>query len=149
MIVNFQLDGRAVSVTGDWNRSLLSSLREDLNVSSAKPGCEIGRCGACTVLLDGDPVNACLIPLGQLEGCAVTTVQGLPANIRDQIAQMLEDLHAAQCGYCINGLTVMLAWLQTQKLGDDDPKLLLSGNLCRCSAQAALSQSLQNTASIY
>jgi aerobic carbon-monoxide dehydrogenase small subunit len=148
MIVNFQLDGRAVSVTGDWNRSLLSGLREDLNVSSAKPGCEIGRCGACTVLLDGDPVNACLIPLCQLEGRAVTTVQGLPANTRAHITEILENLHAAQCGYCISGLTVMLAWLQTQRLGEDDPKLLLSGNLCRCSAQAALSQFLKDAASI-
>jgi carbon-monoxide dehydrogenase small subunit len=149
MIVNFQLDGRVVSVTGDWNRSLLSSLREDLKVSSAKPGCEIGRCGACTVLLDGEPVNACLIPLGQLEGRAVTTVQGLTADTRDHIATILENLHAAQCGYCISGLTVMLAWLQTQRLADDDPKLLLSGNLCRCSAQAALSQSMKDATSIY
>lgn len=144
MIVNFHLDGRAVSVTGDWNRSLLSSLREDLNVAAAKPGCEIGRCGACTVLLDGEPVNACLLPLGQLEGHAVTTAQGLPPDTRDRIGLMLEDLHAAQCGYCINGLTVMLAWLQSQKPDDDDPRLLLSGNLCRCSAQAALSQALRH-----
>ena len=68
MIAAFHLDGREVTVESDWNRSLLSILREQLDLTSAKPGCEIGRCGACTVLLDGDPVNSCLVPLAHVEG---------------------------------------------------------------------------------
>lgn len=143
MIAAFHLDGREVTVESDWNRSLLSILREELDVTSAKPGCEIGRCGACTVLLDGDPVNSCLVPLAHVEGRTVTTAGGLPAEAVDHITERLDDLHAAQCGYCINGLLVMLVWLQAHEEGSVDPSLLLAGNLCRCSAQAALAQSLE------
>ena len=143
MIAAFHVDGREVTIEGDWNRSLLSILREDLDLQSAKPGCEIGRCGACTVLLDGDPVNACLVPLARLEGKEVTTAEGLPAERQKAVTERLDAIHAAQCGYCINGLLVTLVWLQAQELDATDPRLLLAGNLCRCSAQTALARSLE------
>lgn len=143
MIAAFHVDGREVTIEGDWNRSLLSILREELDLQSAKPGCEIGRCGACTVLLDGEPVNACLVPLAHVEGRQVTTAEGLPVDEVETATRMLDELHAAQCGYCINGLLVMLVWLQLHEAGSADPRLLLAGNLCRCSAQAALARSLE------
>lgn len=143
MIAAFHVDGREVTIEGDWNRSLLSILREELDLQSAKPGCEIGRCGACTVLLDGEPVNSCLVPLAHVEGRTVTTAEGLPVEEVETATKMLDELNAAQCGYCINGLLVMLVWLQMHETGAVDPRLLLAGNLCRCSAQTALARSLE------
>jgi carbon-monoxide dehydrogenase small subunit len=148
MKVALRINGEEHRAEGDWNRSLLAVLREDLVLTDAKPGCEIGRCGACTVLLDGEPVNSCLVPLTRLEGREVVTSEGLPRDVADPILGLLSELRAAQCGYCISGLLVTLAWLRMRgNLGTDRQDImLLAGNLCRCSAQGALLRDFERLA---
>lgn len=134
-MIRFTLNGRDIAVEAAPDRSLLALLREDLDLTGTKIGCEIGRCGACTVLLDGAAVNACLLMLWQVEGRAVTTIEGLedhPAGAA--LAQGLAEENAFQCGYCAPGMVMSLAGLlaATPDPGDEAIRRALEGNLCRC-----------------
>lgn len=144
MTISFELNGREVVVVEEWDRSLLDLMREDLDVVGAKPGCAIGRCGACTVLIDGAPVPACLVPVGRLSGVHVVTAEGLPPARIGPLLRVLRDEHAAQCGYCFNGLLVTLAWLLRRPSRPDreEATALLSGHLCRCVGHIALDRVL-------
>jgi aerobic-type carbon monoxide dehydrogenase small subunit (CoxS/CutS family) len=113
---------------------LLTVLREEFNVTSAKPGCEQGGCGACTVLVDGHPRRACLIAIGTIADADVTTVEGL-GSPRDltPVQAAFNDLYAAQCGYCTSGMLMAAQGL----MGDGEvtrEQVLdaLSGHVCRC-----------------
>jgi carbon-monoxide dehydrogenase small subunit len=139
-----EIDGKAVTVADRWERSLLSLMREDLDIVAAKPGCEIGRCGACTVMLNGEPVPACLVPLGRLEGAHITTADGLPAETSRALIAIMREERMAQCGYCSNGLLVTLAALLARKSPVDlnEARLLLAGHICRCTGNIALDRAL-------
>ncbi len=143
LLVTFGVNGQIASVeVSPWKR-LLDVLREDLHLTGTKEGCGEGECGACTVLLDGVPVNSCLVAAGQCDGRAVTTVEGLA---RGSAAEPL--LHAvqrelvarggAQCGICTPGIAVCAAHLceSGALVGASDPRAkvreLLAGNICRC-----------------
>ena len=117
------------------HKTLLEVLREDLGLTGTKHGCELGECGTCTVLVDGDPVLSCLaLPL-EHEGRAITTVEGLASDGElHPLQQAFAELGAAQCGYCTPGIL-----LTAQALLEDEPqptrqriKEALAGNLCRC-----------------
>jgi carbon-monoxide dehydrogenase small subunit len=114
---------------------LLSVLREELEVTSPKAGCQQGGCGACTVLVDGQPRRSCLTPVGAVEGAEVTTVEGLGAP--DELApvqQAFTHHYAAQCGFCTSGMLVA-AQAYLDRGGSDDPgaiKEALAGHVCRC-----------------
>jgi aerobic-type carbon monoxide dehydrogenase small subunit (CoxS/CutS family) len=115
--------------------SLLTALREELDITSPKAGCHQGGCGACTVLVDGEPRRSCLVPLAALEGASITTVEGLGTAGDLSLVQAAFDEHyAAQCGFCTSGF-VMAA----TALIDGNPKAkreeileALSGHVCRC-----------------
>ncbi len=114
---------------------LLDVLREDLGLTGTKEGCGEGECGACSVLIDGELVNSCLVPVLQVEGAEVTTIEGLV--LRDQVAA-LEDsfLRAggAQCGICTPGM-ILASWTLLQRFprpSDEQVREALAGNLCRC-----------------
>src|SRR3989475_1156330 len=116
---------------------LLDALRENLGLTGAKKGCDMGQCGACTVIVDGQRVNSCLKLVAQLEGARVTTIEGLVQGGQlhpMQEAFLRED--AFQCGYCTPGqILSAIALLQEGKPGDDDEiRERMSGNLCRCGA---------------
>src|SRR5438105_14190273 len=105
--MHFTLNGRAVSLEGSGSRRLLDALREDLRLTGTKEGCGEGECGACSVLIDGEVVNSCLIATGQVEGCNVTTVEGLATNGALSLLQRaFIDHGAAQCGICSPGRSV-------------------------------------------
>jgi aerobic-type carbon monoxide dehydrogenase small subunit (CoxS/CutS family) len=116
-------------------KTLLEVLREDLQLTGTKHGCELGECGACAVLVDGEPVLSCLVVAAECDGRMVTTVEGLPRDGRlDPLQETFADLGAAQCGYCTPGILVT-----ARALLDRDPhptreaiREALSGNLCRC-----------------
>ncbi len=116
-------------------RRLIDVLREDLGLTGTKEGCGEGECGACTVLIDGDAVNSCLIPVCQVEGRAVRTVESLgrPAAL-NPLQQAFLDTGGAQCGICTPGmLMTATAWIEQG--GSDNPdaiRRVLAGNLCRC-----------------
>ncbi|MDG6929357.1 MAG: (2Fe-2S)-binding protein [Nitrososphaerota archaeon] len=135
MVLRFRLNGEEVSFATSPAKSLLRLLREDAGLTGAKPGCEAGECGACTVLLDGQPVTSCLVLAGQVDGSEVMTVEGLERHGKlKHLKHAFADEGAVQCGYCIPGFVVMsYAAIRDGKASDiDGLKKALEGNICRC-----------------
>ena len=117
------------------HKTLLEVLREDLGLTGTKHGCELGECGTCTVLLDGEPVLSCLALPVELQGRAITTVEGMAERGRlHPLQQAFAELGAAQCGYCTPGilLTAQALLADTPIPTRDQIKEALAGNLCRC-----------------
>ena len=134
-VIHFTLDGctREVSVPAD--RRLIDVLCQDLDATSSKKACGIGRCGACMVLRNGTPANACLLMMWQVEGADIVTPAGLEALPESAfVRQGLAEENAFQCGYCAPGFTVTLTALLRDMLDptEADIREALSGNLCRC-----------------
>ncbi|MCB9764838.1 MAG: (2Fe-2S)-binding protein [Alphaproteobacteria bacterium] len=135
MSVRFQLNGAAVEVDTLPMTRLLDVLREQLGATGAKEGCGEGECGSCTVLLDGEAVCSCLIPVCQVQGRAVTTVEGLA---RDGVLTALQRAFikygAAQCGICTPGFLMTATQLRSRggPLEASEVREALAGNLCRC-----------------
>lgn len=119
------------------NRILLDLLREDLELTGTKEGCGLGKCGACTVLLDGRPVHACLILALQADGCRVDTIEGM-ADIATKALHPIQEAFvekgAIQCGFCTPGMinTARALLDENPDPGEEDIKLAIAGNLCRC-----------------
>ena len=129
----FTLNGAPATIGAE--ETLLDALRERLGVTEVKTGCAIGRCGACTVLLDGAAVNACLLSGWQVAGRAITTIAGLAAlPVGETLAAAMEEENAFQCGYCAPGVMMTLAGLLSARPLPDDARIAeaLEGNLCRC-----------------
>ncbi len=118
------------------HRTLLDFLRQDLFLMGTKSGCETGDCGACTVLLDGLAVNACLVLAVEADGKSITTVEGLAAPNGDlhPLQAAFVEHSAIQCGYCTPGMLMTAAALldETPRPTEDEVKEALAGNLCRC-----------------
>ena len=139
--VGYRLNGRAESVEGPPDRRLLDILREDHGLTAAKPGCGIGRCGACLVLLDGRPVNACFVMAFRLDGAEVVSPEGLDALPETgEVRAGLIAQNAVQCGYCAPGVTVALVALLRADPDPDEARLraALAGNLCRCTGYTSI-----------
>src|SRR5579859_7489047 len=134
--IPFSVNGRAVEVATSGARRLSRVLREDLGLTGTKVGCDAGDCGACTVLLNGEPVCACLVPAGQVAGCEITTVEGLAT--RSPLAHRLQQsfLHhgAAQCGACTPGMLVAATALLEKDPSPNEIEVMdaIGGVLCRC-----------------
>jgi nicotinate dehydrogenase subunit A len=115
--------------------SLLTVLRNDLQLNGPKYGCGLGECGACTVLVDGVAARSCVIPATGIAGREITTLEGLvDEGVLHPVQQAFIDAQAAQCGYCLNGMIMMAAGLLLRNAnpGEEDVRRELSGNLCRC-----------------
>ncbi len=133
--MRFTLNGKAVSPDVVGTRRLLDVLREDLGKTGTKEGCGEGECGACSVLVDGEVVDSCLIAVGQVEGRTVTTVEGLAGGGElTGLQQAFIDHGAAQCGICTPGMLLAAHALlqQSKPLTADEVREGLAGNLCRC-----------------
>lgn len=133
--VSFRLNGEERSLVAPADRRLIDILRDDMALTGAKKGCGVGRCGACTVLLDGEPANACLLMLWQMEGRDVATPEGLDADFdASVVGRALAEENAFQCGYCAPGfVTALLALLRAHPdAGEAEIRAGLDGNICRC-----------------
>ena len=133
--MRFTLNGVATNVDAHPMSRLLDVVREECQLTGTKEGCGEGECGACTVLVDGDPVCSCLVPLAQVEGAEVVTIEGLGNDHPLQHAFMNEV--GAQCGICTPGM-IMAALSLEPDASIDDIKVALSGNLCRCTGYSAI-----------
>jgi aerobic-type carbon monoxide dehydrogenase small subunit (CoxS/CutS family) len=130
-----QVNGSPRRVDADTERSLLSVLRDDLDLTGAKYGCGEGRCGACTVLVEGQPVRSCLTSVGAVGGKAITTIEGLERDgTLHPLQQAFLDLGALQCGYCTSGMIMAgAALLEKNKAPThQDVVRAMEGNICRC-----------------
>jgi len=147
MKASFLLNGQSTEAEGHPLERLLDVLRERLGRTGTKEGCGEGECGACTVLLDGEPVLSCLVPLVQCEGRRIDTVEGLAAESSGPLHETLERFVATggvQCGACTPGIVVTLAAL-LQRNGTpsrEEAREALAGNLCRCTGYEGILRAL-------
>ena len=149
MNVTLTVNGEARSASVAPETTLLRLLRENFNLTGAKLGCDVGDCGACTVIVDGKPVNACLMLAGQAEGRDVLTIEGLATREGlHPIQKAFEDHASLQCGFCGPGVI-----LSAKVLLDENPQPTLqeirdalAGNLCRCTGYTKMIEAIQEAA---
>ena len=135
MKIETRVNGRAYACETDAETRLLDLLRETLGLTGTKEGCGEGECGACTVLLDGRPVNACLIPAPVADGKTIVTIEGLAEGDRlHPIQEAFVEAGGVQCGFCTPGFILSAHALLTSNPSptDDEIRTALEGNLCRC-----------------
>lgn len=133
--VTLTIDGEQRSAVVEPRDLLVLALREKFEATAAHVGCESGRCGACTVLLDGVPVKSCMMLAVQANGCEVTTAAGLEADrIGRALQSAFKTCHGLQCGYCTPGMLASATGLlrKNSDPSEDDVRQALRGNLCRC-----------------
>lgn len=135
------INGTTCEIPQQWlGRRLLDYLRTELKLVGSKEGCGEGDCGACTVLIDGEPQCACLLLSGVTAGRSVTTVEGLPDEHMSQFAGACNSNGGVQCGFCTPGMAVMSYWLANggTDTGAEPVEKLLAGNICRCTGYRQL-----------
>ena len=141
-MATFTVNGNRVTVSE--NQKLLRYLRDVLHLTSVKDGCSEGACGSCTVLIDGKPARACIQQTDRLEGKSVLTVEGLSAFEKEVYAYAFGEAGAVQCGFCIPGM-VMATYVLLNENPDpteDEIRLGISGNLCRCTGYDLIVESI-------
>lgn len=134
-VITLTVNGQLEELLVPSNMTLLHALREELGYTGTKNGCEAGECGACTVLVDGEPINSCLVLAVELNGREVTTVEGLAQNGKlTPLQEQFAELNAVQCGYCTPGVLMSATALlnRNPQPTDEEIKEALVGNLCRC-----------------
>ena len=140
------VNGRDYGLRVEPRRTLLDAIRDDCGLTGTHMGCEHGVCGACTVLLDGDPVRACLVFAVQAEGGAVRTVEGLAAGgVLHALQRAFIEHHALQCGFCTPGFLMLAAGILEREPDIADDRLLdaLSANLCRCTGYRNIAEAVR------
>lgn len=137
----FTLNDRPCEVSCDAELTLLDLLREQLHLTGTKKSCGVGECGACTVIVDGEPVNSCLFLAGQAQGSKIYTVEGLQEDGKlCRLQQAFLENHAVQCGFCTPGMlmSAKALLLHNPHPNEDEIRRALSGNLCRCTGYDAI-----------
>jgi nicotinate dehydrogenase subunit A len=139
--INLKVNGRDVTVDVEPTTPLLYILRNDLELNGPKFGCGLGQCGACTVIVEGEAYRSCITPVRDVEGVAITTLEGIGsiANMHPIQLAFLEN-NAAQCGYCINGMIMTAKAFVDQNPGATEDQIIaaLDANLCRCGTHQAI-----------
>jgi aerobic-type carbon monoxide dehydrogenase small subunit (CoxS/CutS family) len=146
--IQLKVNGRDEMLHVPAQMTLLRLLREHLSLTGTKNGCEAGECGACTVLLDGQPVNSCMVLAVECDGCEVMTVEGLSENgSLEKLQNAFADANAIQCGFCTPGMLISAyALLQRNaKPSESDIREALVGNLCRCTGYERIIKAVGNT----
>ena len=146
--VNFFLNEEPVELYVDANKTMLNVLRDELCYTGTKEGCGAGECGACTVIVDGKPINSCLVLAPEMDGMHITTVEGLAKDGELSPIQKAFVEHAAlQCGFCTPGfiLTAVKILESGKEYTDDELRKLLSGHLCRCTGYENILRAVKKT----
>ena len=146
MAYAFTVNGDAVEVTAPGMRRLLDVLREDLGLTGTKEGCGEGECGACSVLVDGVVVDSCLVPVCQVDGSDIRTVEGLAdAGSLSPLQEAFLETGGAQCGICTPGMLIAAqAYLDAGGDGDEESiREAIAGNLCRCTGYTKIIEAIE------
>ena len=148
MQVSFSVNGRRERIDVEPRRTLADALRDELELTGTHRGCEQGVCGACTVLLDGEPVRSCLMLAVQADGSALTTVEGLAGDELHPLQQAFADCHGLQCGFCTPGFLISALHLLTENPDPSREEIRagLSGNICRCTGYAGIVDAVRQAA---
>ncbi len=145
-VFSFNLNGEDIQVLSEPNRTLLDLLRDDLGLTGTKKGCEAGECGACTVMLDGRPVNSCITLVAEVEGCKVITVEGVARDGQlTPLQKQFIDKWAFQCGYCTAGMIMSAKALLERNAHPTEQEIreAIEGNLCRCTGYVKIVEAIQ------
>jgi carbon-monoxide dehydrogenase small subunit len=147
--VTFQLNGKTTALAVEPLTTLRTALREHLHLHATKAGCGQGGCGSCTVLVDGEPILSCLLPVALVEGQSVTTLEGIggPGELHPLQAAFY-DHFAAQCGYCTSGMILAAKALLDRNPTPSREEIMeaLSGNLCRCTGYLPIIEAIEDAA---
>ncbi len=151
MKITFTLNGKKITLADcDPSRTLLEVIRgKPLHLTGTKAGCGKGECGACTVLFDGKPVTACLIPIAQVEGHSITTIEGITFDDKlHPVQEAFIEEGAVQCGFCIPGMVLSSVALLNENKNPSEPEIreALSGNLCRCTGYIKIFSAVKKAA---
>jgi len=145
-LLRLKVNGEIKEVATQTSKTLLEVLREDLGLTGTKHGCELGECGTCAVLLDGEPVLSCLLLGAEAEDAEIVTVEGLMTEGRPHpLQKSFAALGAAQCGYCIPGILLTAKALldKNPHPSRDEIRQALSGNLCRCTGYTKIIEAVE------
>ena len=152
--INFTINGRKMEMTISSSLLLIDLIREILTLKGTKPGCLEGECGACTVLVNGEPVNSCLFLAVNINGKEVTTVEGLSPVAKnlvlDPVQEALINYGGVQCGFCTPGMVMTIKSFQEQCIADnvipdrDQIKKAIEGNLCRCTGYTKIIEAVES-----
>jgi carbon-monoxide dehydrogenase small subunit len=150
MKISLTLNAESVVVDTEPNVLLVSLIRDTLRLTGTKVGCETTACGACTILLDDEPVKSCTILAVQVDGKSVTTIEGLSADGLNAVQEGLHAEHGLQCGFCSPGIVVSSTALlrRTDDPTDKEIAEALKGNLCRCTGYTGIIRGVQHAAAI-
>ncbi len=145
---NLEVNGETRAVTAEPDTPLLWVLRDNLNLTGSKYGCGIGRCGACTVHLDGNATRSCRTPVSTLEGRKITTIEGLAAALGPHLQEAWLAEQTPQCGYCQSGQLMSAAQLLQRHPRPTDAEIdtAMSGNLCRCATYVRIRKAIHRAA---
>lgn len=143
--ITLTVNGKKITTTAHPLARLLDVLRENIKLTGTKEGCGEGECGACSILLDGELVNSCLVPVIQAEGKKVTTVEGLSKKSLSKLQESFLECGGAQCGICTPGMLIASLALKQdkKKLSRKEIREGIAGNLCRCTGYSQIIDSIQ------
>lgn len=146
MKIRFKVNGTPTEVKAQADEMLLEVLRRDLGLRSVRATCGIGICGACTALVNDEPISTCIFLAPLAEGCEITTVEGLGGD--HPVQQAFEEEHAFQCGYCTPGmiLTIKQFLEENPRPSDEEIRVALGGNLCRCGCYVKIINAVRRAA---
>ena len=148
--VSFTVNGERVELEIEPYRSLLDVLRNEAGLSGTKKGCDVGDCGACTVILDGKPVNSCLVLGVEAQGARIETIEGLqaPDGTLHPLQESFVRLGGAQCGFCTPGILMMAKALLDENPAPSEAEIRfgIAGNICRCTGYTRIIEAIQEAA---
>ncbi|UCD52521.1 MAG: (2Fe-2S)-binding protein [Phycisphaerales bacterium] len=149
MTITFTVNGAERTVTTDPERPLLDVLREDLGLTGTKYGCGEGRCGACSVLMDGERVPSCVTPVSEADGKSIRTIEGVSeGDSLHPVQEAFLEAGAMQCGYCTSGMVIAAAALLERNPNPTDEEIVMgmNTNLCRCNGYTKILQAVRRAA---
>lgn len=151
IIISFTLNGEAVEAFCEPDKMLVDVIRDNFSLTGTKIGCREGECGACTVILDGEAVNSCLVPAAKVEGREIQTIEGLAdGDTLHPVQKAFIDKGAVQCGFCAPGMIMAgKALLDKNKTpSKDEIKEAVGGNICRCTGYVKIENAIEQAAGV-